>query len=62
MNHREQLSVPLSPQLRAFVQDEARREDRSEASVVRRLIAAEVARRERGERAAALDEVRGAAA
>jgi hypothetical protein len=62
MNHREQLSVPLSAELRAFVQNEARREDRSEASVVRRLIAEAAARRERSARATARDEAREAAA
>jgi len=44
------------------VQNEARREDRSEASVVRRLIAEAAARRERSARATARDEAREAAA
>jgi hypothetical protein len=57
----EKVTVPLSTELKAFVVECAAEEDRSEASVVRRLIAAEVARRERSARAAVRDEIRGAA-
>ena len=39
MSNREQVSVPLSAELRQFVERAAEREDRSVASVVRRLIA-----------------------
>jgi hypothetical protein len=42
----EKLTVPLTSQLRKFVAREAEREDRSEASFVRRLITAEAERRE----------------
>jgi hypothetical protein len=50
----EKLTVPLPTLLREFVAREAEREDRSEASFVRRLITAEAERREhpRGTRAA----------
>ena len=54
MTNREQVSVPLPADLRAFVEREARREDRSVASVVRRLIAdaARGKQSDQGERAA----------
>jgi hypothetical protein len=55
------LSVPLPRELRAFVQREAAREDRSEASVVRRLIAREAQRSERAAKTVARDEMQGAA-
>ena len=45
-NHLEQLSVPLPREQRDFVAREAEREDRPQASVIRRLVA-EAARRER---------------
>jgi hypothetical protein len=51
----ERLTVPLPPEL------QAEREDRSMASVVRRAVAEAAARRERSQRAAARDELRGAA-
>jgi hypothetical protein len=38
--HRVQISVPLDPDLRAFVERQAAREERTLAQVVRRLIAA----------------------
>jgi hypothetical protein len=38
-SNREQVTVPLPPELRAFVAREAEREDRSQASVIRRLVA-----------------------
>jgi hypothetical protein len=41
------LTVPLPPELHAFVAREAEREDRSMASVVRRAVAEAAARRER---------------
>jgi cytidylate kinase len=44
MTNREQLSVPLPAELRVFVQRVAEQEDRSMASVARRLVAAEAAR------------------
>jgi hypothetical protein len=53
MSSREQVSVPLPAELRAWVREQADREDRSEASVIRRLVAAEWRRsRDSGERAA----------
>jgi hypothetical protein len=42
----ERLTVPLPTPLREFVARQAEREDRSIASYVRRLIAAEAERRE----------------
>jgi len=36
---REQVSVPLDPELRAFVEREAAREDRSIAGQIRHLVA-----------------------
>jgi hypothetical protein len=42
----EKLTVPLPTPLREFVAREAEREDRSVASYVRRLIQAEVERRD----------------
>jgi hypothetical protein len=51
MSNREQVSVPLPPELRAFVAREAEREERSQASVIRRLIA-EAARRSQAQEAA----------
>jgi Arc/MetJ-type ribon-helix-helix transcriptional regulator len=42
----EKVTVPLPTQMREFVRVQAEREDRSEASFVRRLIAAEAERRE----------------
>jgi hypothetical protein len=48
--HLEQVSVPLPAELRAFVARVAEREERSQASVIRRLVA-EAARRERAEAA-----------
>jgi hypothetical protein len=40
-----QITVPLPASLRDFVQAEAARDDRSLASVIRKFIAAEAARR-----------------
>jgi hypothetical protein len=39
MNHREQISVPLPPELREFVLRRAVAEERSMAQVIRRLVA-----------------------
>jgi len=47
MSKREQVSVPLDRELREFVEREAEREDRSMAAMIRRIVAAEAARRER---------------
>jgi hypothetical protein len=44
---REQVSVPLGPQLRAFVEQTAAREDRTVAGQIRHLVA-EAARRAAG--------------
>jgi hypothetical protein len=44
MANREQVSVPLPAELRAFVERQAEAEDRSVASAIRRLIIAEAAR------------------
>ena len=57
----ERLTVPLPPELHAFVAREAEREDRSMASVVRRAVAEAAARRQRSQRAAVRDEMQGAA-
>lgn len=46
----EQVSVPLPAELREFVERQAEREDRSVASVIRRLVAA-AAQADSGERA-----------
>jgi hypothetical protein len=46
MSKREQVSVPLSAELREFVERAAERDDQSNAAVIRRLVA-EAARRER---------------
>jgi hypothetical protein len=53
MTNRQQISVPLPAELRAFVERQAEAEDRSIASVIRRLVA-EAARTQatQGERAA----------
>jgi hypothetical protein len=53
MAKRENVSMPLDPELRAFVERTAEQEDRSVAGQIRHLIA-EAARRsaQRGERAA----------
>jgi predicted transcriptional regulator len=40
MRKREQVSVPLDPELRQYVERVAEQEDRPVASVIRRLIAA----------------------
>jgi hypothetical protein len=48
--HFEQISVPLPPELRAFVVREAQREDRSQASVIRRLVAEAARAAQAGER------------
>jgi hypothetical protein len=52
------LTVPLPPELHAFVAREAEREDRSMASVVRRAVAEAAARRQRSAKAAVRDEMR----
>ena len=39
MKRREQVTVPLDPALRAFVEREAEREDRTMAAWIRRLVA-----------------------
>jgi hypothetical protein len=44
MSNREQVSVPLPPDLRVFVQRVAEAEDQTMASVIRRLVAAEARR------------------
>jgi hypothetical protein len=49
----QQVSVPLPAELRAFVEREAERQDRSVASVIRRLVD-QAARREEHERAASV--------
>ena len=54
----EKLSVPMPRELVEFVRRQALEQDRSAASVVRRLIEAEARRSERSERAARRDEVR----
>jgi hypothetical protein len=51
MSNREQISVPLPADLRQFVRERAEREERSQAAVIRRLVA-EAARQSRQERAA----------
>jgi hypothetical protein len=53
MKNRDQVSVPLPAELRAYVERRAEAEDRSVASVIRRLVA-EAARAQAaaGERAA----------
>jgi len=52
-NNLEQVSVPLPPELRDYVALVAEAEDRSQASVIRRLIAAAAARQQRGDDRAA---------
>jgi hypothetical protein len=52
MARREQVSVPLPAELREFVEREAQRQDRSVASVIRRLVD-QAARADQGERASA---------
>jgi hypothetical protein len=49
---REQVSVPLPPQLREYVEERAAREDRSIAGVIRHLIAEAARNSEMRERAA----------
>jgi hypothetical protein len=49
---REQVSVPLSPELRAFVERTAEREDRTVAATIRHFVA-EAARRLEQEQSAA---------
>jgi hypothetical protein len=44
MSRREQISVPLEPELRAFAEREAERQDRSLAGQIRHFVA-EAARR-----------------
>ena len=51
--HLEQVSVPLPPELRAFVAREAQWEDRSQASVIRRLVAEAARAAQSGEHEAA---------
>jgi hypothetical protein len=46
------VSVPLPAELREFVRQQAEREERSQAQVIRRLVAAEWRRARDGERAA----------
>jgi hypothetical protein len=50
MEKREQISVPLDRELRSYVERTAAAEDRSQASVIRRLVA-DAARRAREEAA-----------
>jgi hypothetical protein len=45
---REQVSVPLSPELREFVERSAEREDRTVAGQIRHLVA-EAARKSQGQ-------------
>ena len=52
MTNREQVSVPLPPDLRAYVARVAEQEDRSQASVIRKLIAAAARKAEQPQRAA----------
>ena len=49
---REQVSVPLDPELRAFVERAAEREDRTLAGQIRHLVAEAARRAETQERAA----------
>jgi hypothetical protein len=52
-NSEGSVSVPLPAELRDFVREQAEREDRSQAAVIRRLVAAAwKAQRDGGERAA----------
>ena len=53
MSNREQLSVPLPPNLRAYVARVAEQEDRSQAYVIRKLIAAAARKAKQPQRAAA---------
>jgi hypothetical protein len=46
MSKREQISVPLNPDLRAFVEQAAERADRSVASMIRHWISQEARRAE----------------
>jgi metal-responsive CopG/Arc/MetJ family transcriptional regulator len=52
MSNREQVSVPLPAELRAYVQRVAEREVTSQAAVIRRLVA-EAARKARSQEQAA---------
>lgn len=49
MSNRDQVSVPLPAELRAFARRLAEQEDRSMASVVRRLVAAAAAQQRSAE-------------
>jgi hypothetical protein len=53
MSNLEQTSVPLPPQLREFVRSVAEREERSQAAVIRRLVADAARKAEQPQRAAA---------
>jgi hypothetical protein len=50
---REQVSVPLSPALRAFVERTAEREDRTVAATIRHFVAEAARRLEQDQSAAA---------
>ena len=52
MSNREQVTVPLTPALRAFVARVAEQEDRSQASVIRKLVADAARKAEQPQRAA----------
>jgi hypothetical protein len=52
LTNQDQISVPIPPVLRAFLQRRAEAEDRSIAAIVRRLIA-EAERREAADKARA---------
>jgi hypothetical protein len=51
-NNFEQVSVPLPPALRDFVARVAEAEDRSQASVIRRLVAEAARQQQQAERVA----------
>jgi hypothetical protein len=51
MSSHDQVSVPLPPPLREFVRQVAEREERSQAAVIRRLVAAAARRQREGEAA-----------
>jgi hypothetical protein len=52
MSNLEQVTVPLPPQLREFVRSVAEREERSQAAVIRRLVADAARKAEQPQRAA----------
>jgi hypothetical protein len=52
MSKRTQITVPLAPALRAFLEREAAKEDRPMAGVIRRLLAEAARKADTQERAA----------